>query len=140
MVVVETLAKSGEVFVLVPFCEVGIFELLLGLDIEGAPHCVEVVENLVRGGVGVCGVTMLQLGVELLIERIVEVGGDTLQDSLADVPACADAVPLLLQAFARVGGSGFGDRGVVGVGLGLLDVRVNSGLMVVFRGAQNLGE
>ncbi len=93
------------------------------------------VENLVQGGVVVCGVTMLHLGVELLVERIVEVGGDTLQEPLADVPACADAVPLLLQAFARVGGCGVGDRGVVGVGLGLLNVRVNSGLMVVFRGA-----
>jgi hypothetical protein len=99
-----------------------------------------VVENLVQSGVAVCGVTMLQLGVELLVECIAEVGDDTLQEPLADVPACVDAVPLLFQSFVRVGGSGVGDRGVVGVGLGLLDVRVDSGLMVVFRGAQNLGE
>jgi len=78
---------------------------------------------------------MFQLGVELLVKRIAEVGGDSLQEASADVPAGTYVVPLFFEAFARVGGRGVGDRWVVGLRLGLFDVRRDAGLMIVFRHA-----
>ena len=46
MVVIQTLAKRGEMFVAIPFCVVGILEGFLSLDIERKPSIVEMVQEL----------------------------------------------------------------------------------------------
>jgi hypothetical protein len=53
-----------------------------------------VVKDLEGGGVVVGGVVMFELGVELLIHCITKVGRDSLEDTLANVPACLHTFPL----------------------------------------------
>jgi hypothetical protein len=71
LVINKPFAKGSEVLVTVPFCEVGILQFLLWLDVEGTPNCVEVFEDLEGGDVAVGGVPVPELRVELLIDCIV---------------------------------------------------------------------
>jgi hypothetical protein len=54
LVVIKALAKSGKVFVAIPFCAVRIFQCFLRLDVKRAPTVVEVLQDLERGDVLVC--------------------------------------------------------------------------------------
>ncbi len=107
-------------------------ELFLGLDVEGTPCQVKVVEDLEGGGVAVGGVVMFELGVELLVDCVMKVGSDSLEETFANVPACLHMFPLFFLAFAPMGGSGVVNSGIVAVRFGLFDVSGDVGLMVVF--------
>ncbi len=132
MVVIEMLSEGGEVLVAVPFRQVGFLELLLGLEVKGTPCRVEVVEVLEGGGVVVGGVWIFELGVELLVDCVTKVGSGSLEETLANVPACLHAFPLFFLAFLRMCGSGVVNGGVVAVRINLFDVCGDAGLMVVF--------
>jgi hypothetical protein len=62
-----------------------------------------VVQDLERGGVAVGGVAMFELGVELLVNCVTKVGSDSLEETLANVPACLHTFPLFFLAFSYVG-------------------------------------
>ncbi len=76
LVVVEVLSERGEVFVGVPFGVVIFLQFLLGLNVEGTPSVVEVVEDLNRRDVAIRREPMLQLAVVLFVEGIAEVVDD----------------------------------------------------------------
>ena len=90
------------------------------------------VKDLEGVGVAVGGVAIFELGVELLVDCVTKVGSDSLEETLANVPACLHAFPLFFLAFAHMGGSGVINGGVVAVWFGLFDVCGDAGLMVVF--------
>ncbi len=54
LVVIEALAKSGKVFVAVPFCVVRVFQCFLCLDVKRAPTVIEVLQDLEGADVLVC--------------------------------------------------------------------------------------
>ncbi len=89
------------------------------------------VEDLEGGGVGVGGVVMFELGVELLVNRITKVDSDSLEETLANVPACLHMFPLFFLAFAQTGGSGVVNGGILAVWFGLFEVCGDACLMVV---------
>ncbi len=132
LVIVEPLPEGSEVLVAIPFGKVCILQLLLCLNVEGAPYRVQMLKDLEWGDVTIRRVAMLELCVELFIKSIAQICCDALQESLPNVPTRADAFPLLFEALSLVSGGCNSDGWVVGHGLGLLDVCVNSSLMVVF--------
>jgi hypothetical protein len=75
---------------------------------------------------------MLELGIELLINPFTKVGCDSLEESLANVPACLHAFLLLFLAFVHMGEGDVVNGRVIAVRFGLLDVHGDAGLMVVF--------
>ncbi len=98
------------------------------------------VEDLEGGGVVVGGVAMFELGVKLLVDCVTKVGSDSLEKTLANVPACLHAFPLFFLAFARMGGSGVINSGVVAVRFGLFDICGDASLMVIFVDTLYLGK
>ena len=73
-------------FVTVPFGVVCLFEGFVCLDIEGAPPIVEMLQELERCDVPICGEPVLQLGVVLFVEGISKVVDDTPEETLTDEP------------------------------------------------------
>jgi hypothetical protein len=63
---------------------------------------------------------------------LTKVGSDSLEETLAKVPACLHMFPLFFLAFLRMGGSGVIYGGVVAVQFGLFDVCGDASLMVIF--------
>jgi hypothetical protein len=99
-----------------------------------------VVEDLEGGGDAVGSVAMFELGVELLVDCVTKVGSDSLEETLANVPACLLVFPLFSLAFACMGGSGVVNGAVVAVRFGLFNACGDAGLMVVLVDAQYLGK
>ncbi len=93
LVVVKSLAKSGEMFVAVPLC-----------DVEGTPAVVEMLEGLEGGDVAVRREAMLELGIILLVQGIVQVVNNAVEETLLDEPRELDEFPFLLHLLVCVGG------------------------------------
>ncbi len=68
----------------------------------------------------------------MLVDCITKAGSDSLEETLANVPACLHTFPLFFLAFGCVVGSGVVNGGVVAVRFGLFDVCGDAGFMVVF--------
>ena len=74
------------------------------------------------GGVAVGGVAVLELGVELLVKRVMKVGCNSLEETFANVPTHLHTSPLFFKAFSLVGGSEVGYARVVACWFGLFDI------------------
>ncbi len=92
------------------------------MDIEGTPCCIKMLKYLEGGGVAVGGVVVLELGVELLAERVRKVGCDSLEETFVNVPTRSHTFTLFFNAFLRVGGSEVGYARVVAGWFGLCDI------------------
>ncbi len=82
------------------------------------------------GGVAVGGMAMFELGVESLVNCVMKVASGSLEETLANVPACLHVFPLFFLVFAHMGGSGAINGRVVAAQFSLFNVCGDAGLIV----------
>ncbi len=90
------------------------------------------VNDFKGGGVAVGTVAMFELGVELLVDHVTNVGSDSFEETLANVPACLHTFPLFFLLFVHMGRRGDVNGGVEAVRFGLFVVCGDASLMAVF--------